>query len=259
MNLEEMRAKLNKLKNTNRASDNLWKPEEGKQTIRIVPSAVSPDNPFVELYFHYINGKTYLSPRTYGRPDPIADFADKLRSTGQKEDWQSSREFAPKMRTYVPIIVRGKESDGVKWWAFGKTVYTELLAVIADPDYGDITDPQTGRDVVVEFTPQDKSDTQFAKTAIRCKPNQTPITTDADLLSKILTQQPDINSLYQEPSSEELKNVLQNYLNIGGSPAPAKAASTPKVETSPTAVKAAKASDKASADVSDEFDALFNS
>lgn len=255
-----MREKLNKLRNTNKASDSLWKPEEGKQVVRIVPSKATPDNPFVELYFHYINGKTYLSPRTYGRPDPIADFADKLRSTGDKDDWLNSRQFAPKMRTYVPVVVRGKESDGTKWWAFGKTVYSELLAVIADPDYGDITDPTSGRDVVVEFTPQEKSDTNFAKTAIRCKPNQTPITNDATLLGKILNEQPDITSLYNEPSPEELKNVLEAYLNPSSTPsiASSKPAAAPTMEesVSPTASKA-RASAKASDDVATEFDKLF--
>ena len=33
----------------------------------------------------------------------------------------------PKMRTYVPILVRGAESEGVKFWGFGKQVYTELF------------------------------------------------------------------------------------------------------------------------------------
>ena len=37
------------------------------------------------------------------------------------------------MRTFAPVIVRGEESEGVKWWGFGKTVYQELLAIIADP------------------------------------------------------------------------------------------------------------------------------
>ena len=54
------------------------------------------------------------------------------------------------MRTFVPVVVRGEETEGVKWWGFGKTVYQELLSIIADPDYGDISDSMTGRDIVVE-------------------------------------------------------------------------------------------------------------
>jgi hypothetical protein len=50
------------------------------------------------------------------------------------------RKIEPKMRTYVPVIIRGKEAEGVKFWGFGKTIYAELLSIISDPDYGDITD-----------------------------------------------------------------------------------------------------------------------
>ena len=48
----------------------------------------------------------------------------------------------PKLRTFVPILVRGQEGEGIKFWGFGKTVYQEILGYIADPDYGDITDPK---------------------------------------------------------------------------------------------------------------------
>ena len=44
----------------------------------------------------------------------------------------------------------------MKFWGFGKTLYQELLSIIADPDY-DITDPVNGRDVVVEFISAEES------------------------------------------------------------------------------------------------------
>ena len=67
------------------------------------------------------------------------------------------------MRTFAPGVVRGEESQGVKFWGFGKTVYQELLSIIADPDYGDITDPVNGRDVVVEFITAEESGASFQK------------------------------------------------------------------------------------------------
>jgi hypothetical protein len=57
----------------------------------------------------------------------------------------------PKLRTFAPIVVRGQENEGVKFWGFGKTVYQEILAIVADPDYGDITDETNGRDIVIEI------------------------------------------------------------------------------------------------------------
>ena len=34
-----------------------------------------------------------------------------------------ARKLESKMRTFAPIIVRGEETQGVKFWGFGKTVY----------------------------------------------------------------------------------------------------------------------------------------
>ena len=97
------------------------------------------------MYFHYdIAKRSMLSPITFGNADPVVEFAEKLKKTGDKDDWLMGRKIEPKMRTYVPVVVRGKESEGVKFWGFGKTIYTELLSIISDPDYGDITDLMNG-------------------------------------------------------------------------------------------------------------------
>ena len=103
------------------------------------------------------------------------------------------------MRTFAPVIVRGEEKAGVKFWGFGKTVYQELLSVIADPDYGDITDPVNGRDVVVEFISAEETGASFPTTKIRVKPNQTPISDEPEILEKVKEQQ-DIREIYQELS-----------------------------------------------------------
>ncbi len=139
MDLNAIRKRLGQLQTTNNRTSSLWKPQPGNQQIRIVPYHFNKDNPFIELFFHYnLNNRSYLSPISFGRPDPIEEFAQKLKASGNKEDYQLSKKLEAKMRTFAPVIVRGEESQGVKLWGFGKTVYQELLSIIADPDYGDI-------------------------------------------------------------------------------------------------------------------------
>jgi|TARA_B100001094_G_scaffold105982_1_gene102098 hypothetical protein len=213
MDLNAIRKRLNQLQTTNNRTSSLWKPQPGKTQIRIVPYAFNKENPFIELFFHYnLNNRSYLSPITFGRPDPIEEFAQKLKGSGSKEDYQLSRKLEAKMRTYAPVIVRGEESQGVKFWGFGKTVYQELLSIIADPDYGDITDPVNGRDVSVEFITAEESGASFPKTNIRVKPNQTPVSDDPEVLEKIKTQQ-DIREIYQEQSYDDLTGILNEWLN----------------------------------------------
>ena len=215
MDLDAIKSKLNQLQSTTSTSNNFWKPEPGKQVVRVVPYTHNKDNPFVELFFHYNLGqnKTYMSPMSFGRPDPVQEFADKLKSTGDKDEWIQGKRLEPKMRTFAPVIVRGQESEGVKFWGFGKTVYQELLSVIADPDYGDITDPVNGRDIMIERQTPAEAGNQYGKTTVRVKPNQTPITDNKEMLETLLNSQPNLTELYTEPSYDELKEALATYLN----------------------------------------------
>ena len=137
---------------------------------------------------------------------------------------------------------------------FGKTVYQELLGVIADPDYGDITDATNGRDIGIERQTPAEAGNQYGKTTVRVKPNQTAITEDAKLLESIFENQSDLTELYNEPTYDELKDVLQNYLNPSDD-----TQSTETASTTTTQKVAEKTETTATADVSDAFDNLFNS
>ena len=252
MDMNAIKNRLNQLQSTTSNKDNFWKPEPGKQVVRIVPYKHNKDNPFIELFFHYNlgNNKTYLSPLSFGRPDPVAEFADKLKSTGNKDEWIQGKRLEPKMRTFAPVIVRGKESEGVKFWGFGKTVYQELLGVIADPDYGDITDPVNGRDVVVEFISAEETGASYPTTKIRVKPNQTPISDEPEILEKVKEQQ-DIREIYQELSYDDLSGVLNEWLNPSEE-------SEGESETQDTVTSSELESSKVK-DTSEAFDELFNS
>ena len=73
MDIDAIRKRLEQLQTTNTRTTNLWKPQPGKTQIRIVPYKHNKDNPFIELFFHYNlgNNKTYMSPVSFGRPDPV--------------------------------------------------------------------------------------------------------------------------------------------------------------------------------------------
>ena len=273
------------LQNTSKKSDLIWKPANGKSLIRMVPYKFNKDLPFIELYFHYnINNKTYLSPISFGRPDPIVEFAEKLKRTGDTDDWKAGKKMEPKLRTFVPVIVRGKENEGVKFWGFGKTVYQDILGYIADPDYGDITDPNNGRDIVLEVTSAEESNASYPTTTIRVKPATSKIHSDPETVDQLLNNQREITELYSELSYAELKTILENWLNpsaavgedeiIDELEAPKPAAKTtttvaPLKSSLAKEIEAGHVSDlpwdkeeakpKAKDDVASAFDDLFNS
>ena len=249
MDLDAIRKKLTQLQTTNTRTSNLWKPSPGRTQLRIVPYKHNKDNPFIELYFHYdLGDRSHLSPVSFGRPDPIEEFADKLKTGGNKEDYRLGKKLEAKMRTFTPVVVRGEESEGVKFWGFGKMVYQELLSIIADPDYGDITDPVNGRDVSIEFKTAEETGASFPKTTIRVNPNQTPLTDDSSLLESLLDKQMDIREIYQEKTYDELTEILNDWLN----PSDENTEGSEGVEESSTVTE------NVVSDASAAFDELFN-
>lgn len=255
INLDAIKQKLQQMQQSNqggtKTSDHIWKPPVGKSQVRIVPYAFNKENPFIELFFHYEIGKrTMLSPTSFGRPDPIVEFAEKLKKTGDKEDWKMGKKIEPKFRVYVPVIVRGAEHEGVKFWSFGKQIYTELLSVIADPDYGDISDLMNGRDITIEHIAPEKEGA-FPTFTVRVKPNTSPATTDKVIAEMIVSGQKNISDLFTEPSYQDMQEALAKWLDPETNTADGTKPAGKGVTGATTA--------SSTSDITSAFDSLFNS
>jgi len=191
-----------------------WKPKIGKHQVRIVPSKFDKSNPFKEVYFHYGFGKFTIAALTnWGEQDPIVEFSKGLRKSSDKEDWQMAKKIEPKMRVFVPVLVRGEEHMGVRLWEFGKEIYQQLLGIATDEDYGDYTDINEGRDFTIEATEDVVAGSKGIKCALRPKVKPTPISEDAAVVEKALEEQPDILAINRKYSYEQLKEVLTKWLN----------------------------------------------
>jgi hypothetical protein len=206
---EEQQARVEKIKKY------IWKPEPGKQVVRIVPYQYQPDFPFIELKWHFnFNGDNvhYLSPSSVNQPDPIVELANRLEKV--RETWGKGRRMQPKLRTYVPIIVRGKEEEGVKFWGFGARVCEQLMSAINEPDYGDITDLNNGYDITVDFKTAEELKADFPDTKILIKPKPRPVI-DPDnpkakeIMELITNNQPNIYDIYKPASYDELVAALE--------------------------------------------------
>lgn len=239
MSLDKIKAKLEALKQQQaqstggggKSNDLIWKPSPGKQVVRLLPNPhTDAGYPFVELLFYYDFGKTWVSPTCFDLPDPVVEYCNHI-TDGQKlekEEFKNKmalkRKLLPKDRIYVPIIVRGTGDapDEVKYWGFGKQIFTELLTTMDDDDYGDISDIRSGRDLTIEYTPA-PSATEFPKTNIRVKPNISVATEDQSVIEKIKAL-PDLKLHFTCPTYNELKDALEAYFKIPAKEAPAKTA-----------------------------------
>ena len=268
MDLNEMRNRLSAMQSKQSGKGGgekksvFWKPSVGKQVVRVVPSKYNKKNPFTEMYFHYGIGKnTMVSPINWGEKDPIVEFAKQLRTTSDKENWRLAKKLDPKMRIFVPVVVRGEESEGVKLWQFGKELYMDFLNLADNEDVGDFTDVMNGRDITLTTVGPEVTGTNYNKTTIMPKVKETPLADGKSAIEALLENQPNPMEVFKKYSFDEMKQALQEWLTpedeyeegaiiddekeeeVASSPAKAYVLKTPAAE------KVSKA---------DKFDALFD-
>jgi len=213
IDFDAIKRKLDRLSGNNTSRNVMWKPTEGeKHSVRLLSFPDNDGQPFKELMFYYnIPGQRgLLAPSQFGKRDPIQELINKLRDEGTKESYEMAKKLYPKMRVYAACIVRGEESEGVKLWGFGKTVYQSILALMLDEDYGDITDPLEGRDITVTCTKNPGQ--QWATTAITPRGKQTKLSSDSKQSKEWMTNLPDVESIFQLKSYDELSKIINDWL-----------------------------------------------
>tara|TARA_Y100000310_G_C20573576_1_gene759314 strand:- start:367 stop:1161 length:795 start_codon:yes stop_codon:yes gene_type:complete len=214
IDLAAIRKKLNQLSGQNSKRSAMWRPEEGSETTaRLIAYPDNDGQPFKELMFYYNIGNNpgLLAPYQFGKPDPIQELITKLRDEGTKESYELAKKLYPKMRCYAPVIIRGEEEKGVRLWAFGKQVYQTLLNYMLDEDYGDITDPLSGRDVRITCTKAPGR--QWATTDVRPRGKDTPLSETQTQAKAWLDKIPDANEIFDLKSYDELENIINAWLS----------------------------------------------
>ncbi len=195
-----------------------WKPSVGKQLIRVVPSKFNKSNPFTEMMFYYGIGskRVMASPANWGEKDPIVEFAKQLRNSNDKENWRLAKKLDAKVRTFLPIVIRGEESEGVKLWQFGKEVYQEFLNMAADEEIGDFTDIAQGRDIKLTTVGPEVTGTPYNKTSIGPSLKTTSLAEGEEMINSLLENQADPMKVFKPLSYDEMKEALQEWLSPEG-------------------------------------------
>ena len=215
IDLDKMRQKHSALttKGGGGNNDTFWKPEEGINNIRIV--CPKDGDPFRDYLFHYRMGAdgntTMISPRTFGRTDPIAEFGNQLWNEGTEASKQEARGFFPRMRVFAPVVVRGEEDKGVRLWGFSKTTYESLLNIVLDPEYGDITDPHTGTDLRLEYGK--KAGQMYPTTDIRPFRKASKLAKTDKEIDDIVSTMPIFDEVFPETTTEAAQLLLDQTLN----------------------------------------------
>jgi len=209
--MDKMRAKAEALQNKNGNRDTFWRPQDGETTIRIVPT--SDGDPFREYWFHYNVGKNpgFLSPKkNFGEDDPLDSFVRQLWNEGTEESIKMAKNLSARQRFFAPVLVRGEEEKGVRVWGFGKTAYAELLNLVLNPDYGDITDTEDGTDLTINYGKPPGA--QFPQTSITPRRRPSPMTKSAETTAQLLDSIPDFTTLFERKTPAQVQEMLDEFL-----------------------------------------------
>ena len=197
-----------------------YKPGLGKQKVRIVPWKEDPSFPFIQVQLHkYDTFKKFIPTlANWEEEDPILKFRKKVFDdiTSTKEDKDFMRNLSPRTATFVQVIVRGQEAEGVRLWELNKTNYESVLAIITEVDeYGEITDIVEGRDLIVEGHNEVNEQTKktYIAVDIKVSVNKTPLSKDPALIELWLSEQQSPLDQYKKLSAEDLSKLLKNFLS----------------------------------------------
>jgi hypothetical protein len=129
-----------------------------ERRIRILPTK-DGSSPFVEVYFHEIqvDGKwvKLYDPAQEGKRSPLNEVREGLMMTGVESDKELARNYRSRKFYIVKVIDRDHENDGVKFWRFkhnakGDGILDKVFPIFRNK--GDITHPETGRDLILSLT-----------------------------------------------------------------------------------------------------------
>jgi len=204
-----------------------WTPKEGENLIRILPPYGESGLFFREVDMHFgvgKNGESFVCTRAEGGRCYACEKLEELRSSDDPEKIKLARKFVPRHRVLYNIVDLNEPSKGVRIFSSGTTIFKDILSYFADPDWGDITDPENGYDIRIirEGTGLETS------YRVQAKKNPTPI---AD--PEWLTQLHDLDSVVQILPYERQREIIEGTASPASEEPEPKAEPEEKVEEQP--------------------------
>ena len=152
LNMDKIKKKQEQL-NKGGQDFRFWSPEAGRNVIRILPPKDGSDIFWSEGKVHFQVGGTMVSCLSnWGEECPVCERVEELKKSKSKSDKKLSDSMWPKTRAYMNIINRESEEEEVEVMGCGPGILKDVINMVCDPDYGDITDFNEGRDVIITKT-----------------------------------------------------------------------------------------------------------
>ena len=184
--------------------------------VRLLPT---PDgsSPFEEVKLHEIqvDGKwvKLYDPAQEGKPSPLNVVREALLATGTPEDKEIAKNYRSKTYYICKLIDRDNEQDGPKFWRFKHNtkqegVLDKIVPIVRNK--GDITDPLTGRDLILSLSLTKSGNGKEYTTINSIIPDDaSPLHVDADISAEWVADPLTWEDVYAKKSEEYLDLVAR--------------------------------------------------
>jgi hypothetical protein len=193
------------------------KSNSGTRRVRILPTQ-DGSSPFKEAWYHEIQvggkwQKFYDPGKNDNERSPLNEVYEELMSTGRDSDKELAKQYKSRKFYIVKVIDRDHEEDGVKFWRFKHNYKNEGILDKIIPIWrnkGDITDPEKGRDLIIELTKQ-KTPKGAAYTTVSTIMYDDPqvIHEDKDTMDSWVNDELTWNDVYSKKPVEYLEAIAR--------------------------------------------------
>lgn len=171
-----------------------WSPRENANLIRILPQSGGKLF-YKKIGVHYgllSSGLEICPQESLNKLCPVCEVVKELYKLETPEAVRVISSLRVQHKYLMNILALDSDVVNVVQFISGVKVWRDVLSIILDPDYGDITDVATGRNVVIEkiVPPGNKLKTEYK---VRSKPDRTKISEPA-----ILNAIPDLDEFLQK-------------------------------------------------------------
>lgn len=219
---EKIRQKLEQLKNP-RASqksgenDGIWRPDPAKESIIRLIQYPHSEDPFFDIWYHYNvggrKGGIMCLERNFEKECPVCELGRKLSKSAVPEDKELAKKMFPKQRFFAAMIDRASSSPTVKFWGFGKEIYTELLNNLIDNDFSNYLDPVQGLDAVVTVAKVEGK--TFGSPKFKLKRKESRLAETDEQIKNIIQSIPKYENIFKPMNSVQVQKILDNWLAFG--------------------------------------------
>lgn len=260
MDIAELKNRLQQMNSRTNKPNDIWKPRD-EHDVRLIPYPHGGDS-FRELFFHYEIGDTpsILCPQmNFGEECEICVLCEKLRAwkapdgndkpeSERKADFNLFRRIQAKPRLFVPVVERGKEAEGPKFWGLSPNQAGMIVEICTDGERlaeleiaatdtkgaaRVVFDLKRAFDLHVSFAkPGEKGNAKtFPQVKIVGKIKPSPLSRDEKQAADLLKGVRRIEEVYPRLSSQEVTRIFRKFV---GSAQPEAAAEGGSEKYAPT-------------------------